>query len=54
MWLTIDEVADRYKVPKRTVYQWNTTGTGPEYIRCGRHIRYSVADLENWESKQRV
>lgn len=53
-WLTLDEVASRYKVPKKTIYNWNTTGTGPEYIRCGKHVRYSTTALEAWESQQRV
>ncbi|GGG44231.1 hypothetical protein GCM10011374_03180 [Kocuria dechangensis] len=53
-WFTLDEVAARYKVPKKTVYNWNTTGTGPEYIRAGRHVRYSSDSLSAWEEAQRV
>lgn len=53
-WHTLEDVAARYKVPKKTVYAWNASGTGPEYIRCGKHVRYSTTALEAWESKQRV
>ena len=37
-------------LPVRTVYQWNSRGTGPPRIRVGRHVRYRRADVEAWLS----
>lgn len=35
-------------VPLKTVYAWNTAGTGPEGMRMGKHVRYRRADVEAW------
>lgn len=42
-------LAERYGVPVGTVYMWNTRGTGPRYIRIGKHVRYPISDVEEWE-----
>jgi excisionase family DNA binding protein len=47
--LTPKDLAERMGVPVRTVYKWNTEGTGPEYFPVGRHVRYRLADVEKWE-----
>lgn len=48
--LTVTGLADRMGVPKKTVYQWNYSGTGPRYIRVGRGVRYRVTDVVAWEN----
>lgn len=52
--LTPQELADRYKVPLQTVYDWNHKGTGPEYLRLGRLIRYPIARVTAWERTRLV
>lgn len=52
--LTVDDLADRVQVPVRTVYDWNTRGTGPTYIRIGRYVRYREADVVAWENARLV
>lgn len=47
--LTIKDFAEREGVPVATVYRWNTRGEGPRYLRIGRHVRYRLADVEEWE-----
>lgn len=47
--LSIADLADREGVPMSTVYRWNSTGTGPKYLRVGKHVRYRVSDVERWE-----
>ncbi len=42
------EVAEYYGVPLATVYKWNSVGTGPRYIRVGRHVRYRQSDIDAW------
>ncbi|MCI3222526.1 helix-turn-helix domain-containing protein [Streptomyces sp. NP-1717] len=38
--LTPDDIARIFKVPKETVYQWRKKRTGPPGFRIGKHIRY--------------
>ena len=47
-----EEVADYFKVPLQTVYQWRSRGTGPKGIRVGRHTRYRRSDVEAWLTAQ--
>jgi len=48
------ELAAREGVPLATVYSWNYTGDGPRYFKAGRHVRYRVADVEQWERERLV
>ncbi|WP_312858109.1 helix-turn-helix transcriptional regulator [Pseudonocardia pini] len=42
------EVAEYLGVPPATLAQWAHQGTGPRYVRVGRHARYRWADVESW------
>lgn len=44
-----DGVAARYKVTARTVKRWRAMRTGPRYFYAGRHVRYRMAALVEWE-----
>ena len=50
--LSPDDLAERESVPVTTVYQWNSRGTGPRYMRMGRHVRYRLADVIAWENSR--
>lgn len=52
--LSPEELAEREGVPVQTVYSWNKTGSGPDYLRVGRHVRYRLADVEKWERSRLV
>lgn len=41
-------VAELLRVPLKTVYAWQSQGTGPEFARIGRHVRYIVSEVEQW------
>jgi excisionase family DNA binding protein len=53
-YLSPERLAERYGVSVETVYGWNKTGTGPDYIRVGRHVRYRPRDVEKWEQSRFV
>jgi excisionase family DNA binding protein len=50
--LSPDDLAEREGVSVTTVYQWNRLGTGPQYMRIGRHVRYRHADVIAWEDSR--
>ncbi len=31
-----------------TLCQWRLRGKGPRYVKCGRTVRYALADVEAW------
>lgn len=47
--LTVADLAERYDVTKRTIYEWNYHGTGPKRIRVGKYVRYRECDVDQWE-----
>ncbi len=47
--LTPKDLSERYEVPIGTVYDWNSEGTGPRYLKIGKHVRYVMADVIAWE-----
>lgn len=51
-WLTRVEVAERLKVPEKTLAQWASQRKGPPYRRFGRHTRYRLSDCISWENAQ--
>ena len=51
-WITRQELADRYGVPVKTPAEWASKGTGPRYAKFGRHVRYRLSDVFDWEVKQ--
>lgn len=53
-WLTRAEVATRYQLAPATLAYWATKHTGPPYSHFGRHVRYRLSDLLEWEAGQRA
>ena len=49
-WLSRRELAERYRLPTTTLAQWASKGTGPRYARMGRHVRYRLSDVIDWET----
>lgn len=49
---TAQEVADYCGVPLATVYAWSHRGTGPKFIKVGRHLRARWSDIESWLDSQ--
>ncbi len=51
-WLTRAEVAARYQLSIATLAEWATRGTGPRYGKFGKHVRYRLADVLDWERER--
>jgi len=42
------EAAERFRCKVSTLRKWRTLGNGPAYIKVGRLVRYSDADLAEY------
>jgi excisionase family DNA binding protein len=51
-WMTPEEVAERLRVPRATLYAWRYKNIGPAAVRLGRHLRYRIEAVEQWEAEQ--
>lgn len=50
-WLTRPEVAQRLRVPEKTLAEWAGKKKGPRYARIGRFARYRLSDVIAWEEQ---
>lgn len=48
--LTPIELAERLHLTRRTLDHWRGTGSGPPFIKFGKHVLYRVEDVERWEA----
>jgi predicted DNA-binding transcriptional regulator AlpA len=51
-WMSPQDLADWLDVPVKSVYVWNSTGTGPRATRVGKHVRYSRQSIAAWLAAQ--
>ncbi|MGO9780044.1 MAG: helix-turn-helix transcriptional regulator [Streptosporangiaceae bacterium] len=40
-------------IPLKTLARWRSIGTGPRFIRVGRHVRYDWDDVRAWKDSQK-
>ncbi|MFF3915723.1 helix-turn-helix domain-containing protein [Streptomyces sp. NPDC001852] len=52
-YLTTDDIAEIFEVPKETVYQWRRKRVGPPGFRIGKHVRYDPADVLAYVSRRK-
>ena len=46
--LTEIQAAERMALSVQTLRAWRTRGVGPVWLKIGRNVRYSVADLDQY------
>lgn len=49
--LSTQELADRLGIPSDELARWRQHGKGPCFIKIGRRIRYTVAEVELYEQR---
>jgi hypothetical protein len=47
-----EDIARHIGVPTKTLAQWRYLGSGPEFIKVGRHVRYRWSDVTAWLAAQ--
>ncbi|MFI6732086.1 helix-turn-helix transcriptional regulator [Nonomuraea sp. NPDC050451] len=50
--LSPEDLAARFNMSLSTIYKWNSEGTGPRFMKIGKHVRYKLEDVRAWEDKQ--
>ncbi|MFF0028920.1 helix-turn-helix domain-containing protein [Streptomyces avermitilis] len=53
-YLTPDDIAEIFEVPKETVYQWRKKRIGPPGFRIGKHLRYDPADVRAYVTQRKA
>lgn len=51
--LDISELASYLGVPVSTIYDWRTRGQGPRAHRFGKHLKFTLSDVQSWIAEQR-
>jgi excisionase family DNA binding protein len=46
--MSVEDLAAYLDRPVATIYDWNSRGEGPPYLRLGREVRYRPRDVERW------
>ena len=53
-YLTPVDVEEMLGVKQQTLAHWRSQGKGPQYIKVGKVIRYSLDELERWIQSHNV
>jgi hypothetical protein len=53
-YLTLPEVAERYRTTVAAVRYWRHIGYGPRAVKVGRRVLYPVAEIERFERETRA
>ena len=51
--LTVDDLAARYRVTETTIHNWRKRGAAPPSLRAGRQIRFPLEGILAWEQENR-
>jgi excisionase family DNA binding protein len=51
--LSPDELGALLGIPVQTLYRWRYLQKGPPGFRVGRHVRYSLKDVQEWLESRR-
>lgn len=52
VFLSMEDLADRYGVKLQTVRSWRMTGYGPRGFKVGSLVRYPLTECVKWEAEQ--
>lgn len=55
IFLSVDQVAERFSVSKDSIYRWKRNGDFPKAVKLGPGTtRWRLSDLEDWEKTRRA
>ena len=51
LYLSVDQVAQRFNVSKDSIWRWKRNGEFPRPFKLGGSTRWRLSDIEDWESR---
>lgn len=54
LFLTVEEVAQRYRTSPSTVRYWRQCQVGPRSVKIGRRVLFAIADLDAYDAQLRA
>ena len=54
IFLTDEQLAERWQCHRQTLIRWRTKGTGPKFVKINNQIRYKLSDVEAFEEANTV
>ena len=52
--LTHVELAERWRISPRTLERWRWLRLGPQYLKIGGRVVYSLEDVQSFEAAKRT
>ena len=52
--LTQVELAERWRISPRTLERWRWLRLGPQYLKIGGRVVYSLEDVQSFEAAKRT
>lgn len=52
--LTAKQAAVKLESTEGTLGFWRHKGRGPNYVKCGKFIRYRIEDLDQWVKERMI
>jgi len=46
--IDIEELSQYLGVPVVTIYRWRVEGNGPCAVKIGRHLKFTLSDVQTW------
>jgi hypothetical protein len=53
LWLTVEDLAERWDLPVGTIRKFCTSGKAPRRVRFGKRIRFHIDDVLAFERQRR-
>lgn len=53
-YFNVHQAAAYISCSRKQLEGWRSAGSGPPFIKIGRHVRYSRRDLDEWMAAARV
>jgi predicted DNA-binding transcriptional regulator AlpA len=52
--LTPKEISQLLKISIHTLAKWRSQGQGPDYVKTGKSVKYSLDTIGNWISEKTI
>ena len=54
IFLTDEQLAERWQCHRKTLIRWRSTGIGPKFVKINNQVRYKLSDVEAFEESNTV